>query len=122
MAYKFTGRIKKLGYDKGKNFCEFDVDNAIKIDNEEIGVAYNEKKELTIVGTFQNIVPEYFQILSGAIHERFEIEFDYSDNLGERVEGIEVPENSAVSEDNGDTDTKNSRAAKGNMTKVMIIK
>ena len=48
MAYKFTGRIKKLGCEKNNNFCEFYVDNSIIINNEEKGVAYNEKNELGV--------------------------------------------------------------------------
>ena len=83
MAYKFTGRIKRLGRagtGKKDNFCEFYVDNSIKINNEEIGVAYNNDKNLTIVEPFKGIKPEFFQILSGAIQERFEIEFEKKKN------------------------------------------
>lgn len=80
MAYKFTGRIKRLGKDENNNFCEFYVDNSIKINNEEIGVAYDESKKLTIVKPFEGIKPEFFQILSGAIQERFEIEFVANDD------------------------------------------
>ena len=32
MAYKFIGRIKRIGIDKSGNFCEFSADNNIKID------------------------------------------------------------------------------------------
>ena len=80
MAYKFTGRIKRLERGKKNYFCEFYVDNSIKIDNEEIGVAYDESKNLKVVGKFEIIDDQFFQILSGAIQERFEIEFDKNKN------------------------------------------
>ena len=35
MAYKFIGRIKKIGIDPTGNFCEFSVDNNIKIDGKQ---------------------------------------------------------------------------------------
>lgn len=80
MAYKFTGRIKLLVTGENNNFCEFYVDNSIKIDNEEIGVAYDENKNLKVVGKFEKIEDQFFQILSGAIQERFEIEFEKNKN------------------------------------------
>lgn len=115
MAYKFTGRIKKLGCEKNNNFCEFYVDNSIIINNEEKGVAYNEKNEFKIVETFEKIDDKIFGIISGALQERFEIEFDAQVN----------PENQNNSDDNGGKASGNANnpgADDGNNVEDRIIK
>ena len=101
MAYKFTGRIKKIGIksifhiecpiknvrmeiEKNKvaksslynRYCEFDVDNSIMIEEKEYGVAY-QGKELDIVEEFMNIEDNIFSLFQSCKDERFEIYYDY---------------------------------------------
>lgn len=76
MAYKFIGRIKKIGIDPTGNFCEFSVDNNIKIDGTIYGVAFNEKHELKIIDTFKKIDSNVFNLLLSSQNEKMEIEFD----------------------------------------------
>lgn len=84
MAYKFTGRIKSLGCgEQGKNnFCEFDVDNTIKISDKECGVAYDDNNNLRIVPKFSGIDKSIFNVLLSCKNERFEIGY-IDENEGE---------------------------------------
>ena len=84
MAYKFTGRIKKIWIESTDNYCEFDVDNTIKNGEEIYGVAVNENKQLDIVEEFKNIDKNIFDFLQSFHNERFEIEYDYfkKDKIG----------------------------------------
>lgn len=78
MAYKFSGRIKKFGYEQqgADNFCEFDVDNTIKIGDKEQGVAFDGNNNLQIVPIFIKIDDSIFNVLLSCHDERFEIEYD----------------------------------------------
>lgn len=78
MAYKFTGRIKSLGCgEQGKNnFCEFDVDNTIKLGDKECGVAYDDNNSLRIVPKFSGIDKSIFNVLLSCQNERFEIGYE----------------------------------------------
>ena len=86
MVYRFTGRIKKIGIDGSKKkFCEFDVDNSVRIDGEDYGVSYSITKgtkdenvvkfiDLHIVEKFTNI-GHFYSVLLECHDERFEIEY-----------------------------------------------
>ena len=81
MAYKFTGRIKKIGIENNSHFCEFYADNTIKINEREYGVAYcyDDKKNIEIVTipTFQfEKTNQVLNMLQSFHDERFEIEYD----------------------------------------------
>lgn len=77
MAYKFIGKIKKIGYESiSKNFCEFNADNKIKIGEQEYGVAYEENNNLQVVPQFNDIDNSIFNMLLSCQNEKFEIDYD----------------------------------------------
>lgn len=106
MPYKFIGRIEEIGIidikaqkcdlkeEKGEKkqsqdvkraligynqFCKFRIDNTIKIDGENKGVAYDGSK-IEIVDVFNNINDEIFALLSSLCGEVFEVEYEKNPN------------------------------------------
>lgn len=86
--YKFTGRIKNIGVDKSVNFCEFDVDNRIKIEERQYGIAYEVNSNFApipspkavIVEKFTGITTQFFDFLLAARDEKIEVVFCITEN------------------------------------------
>ena len=87
--YKFTGRVEQIGIDNGCNFCEFDVDNCIDVDDCRYGIAYEVQPcgitqtpiKIITVEKFSDIEKEHFEILLNFQNERFEIVYELNDTF-----------------------------------------
>lgn len=89
MAYKFTGRIKKLSAEIGKFSIEFYAENTIKNGDKEIGIALDENNTSpAVIPDSFTINPEngkdlvshpFYNLFSSNISERFEIEYEGND-------------------------------------------
>ena len=75
MAYKFTGRVKEIGFDNGVNFCKFDIDTSVQNENDKVGIAFDEQGNLIKVEQFENIDEKMFYLLLGAKGDKVKIEF-----------------------------------------------
>ena len=84
--YTFTVRIKKIGIEEKTNSCEFDVDNTIKINGEDKGIAFD-GTNLIIVNEFNDIKDKFFRFLSTMINERLEVEFSIKNKKSKSEQG-----------------------------------
>lgn len=78
MAYKFTGRIKKIGCASRSRFCEFEIANTISINGKEIGVASGDSDEdlKKVPEQFTEIPLCKYMTLLVAQKDTVEIEFE----------------------------------------------
>ena len=92
MAYKFTGRVKKISCDGVKFSYEFDVDNSILCGGERIGIAINENGDIIKVGAFNESQSSIFNSLLQAKNEKLEVKFDKRiSNVANSTQGKNEP-------------------------------